>query len=157
MDDVSEYRKQYSTLEERLRQAAAHKASNGFDFADQHRGAHAAGLRPRSGDPSDPQISKDMPTQIPYCIFSDPASVDVDNEFGHTLNEHNTRISGAQSYHELKGSSLDEVVDRPALDLQGCDFEQECHDRQDHQRKLVRPADYEDITKNGIRQAIPDG
>src|SRR5215467_6884107 len=157
MNNVGKHRKQYSALKERLGQAAAHKASNGFDFPDQHRGPDTAGLRSRSGDPGDPQISKNVPAQIPYCIFPDPTSIYVDDEFGHTLNEYDTCISGAQSQHELKGSSFNEIVDRPALDLQWCDFEQECHDRQDYQRKLVRPAYCENITKNGIGQAISDG
>ena len=61
---------------------AADKTADRFDFPDDHRRPDTAGLRARCGDPSDPQIGKDVPTQIAYCIFPDPASINVDGEFG---------------------------------------------------------------------------
>ena len=118
MYDVREDRKQDPALKERLGQAAADKAADRFDFPDEHCGPDPAGLRARCSDPSDPQIGKDVPPQIPCRIFPDPASIYVDDEFGRSLNKDDARISGTQDHDQAKVSFLDEIIDGTPLDLQ---------------------------------------
>ncbi len=102
VDDISEHRKQYSGLKERLGDAAADKAADRLDFPDDHRRRDAAGLRARCDGPGDPQISQDVPAQIPYRVFPDPAAIDIETELRRTLNEDKTRISRAQGHDDPK-------------------------------------------------------
>src|SRR5215469_7078365 len=78
VDDVGEHREQNPGLKQRFGDTAADKSTDRFDFSDDHRRSHPAGLRAGCGDPSDPQISEDMPTQIPYSVFSNPGAIDIE-------------------------------------------------------------------------------
>src|SRR5271169_30396 len=78
VDDICEYRKQYSGLKKRLGDAATDKTADRFDFPDDHRRRDTTGLWARCGGPRDSQISKDVPAQIPYGIFPDPAAIDIE-------------------------------------------------------------------------------
>jgi hypothetical protein len=72
----------------------------------------------------------DAAAQVAHGALADPATINVEAEFGAALDEHNTGIDRAQDNNPAVRAVLDQVVDDPALQFERDDFHKENADGQ---------------------------
>jgi hypothetical protein len=94
------------------------------------------------------------PAQVADGSLADPAAIDVENELGPALGEHNTGIDRAQDNDPAVSAALDEVVDDPALQLEWGDLYQKDADRQRQKHQLMHPAGRQHIAEDAARQLV---
>src|ERR1700751_1330998 len=102
MHDISQYGKHYAALQQRLGEAAPDKASDRLHFRNDHCCPNTARLGSGLNRLPRPLISDHVPAQIPPCILTDPAAIDIEAELGRALNENGASVGRAQYDHELK-------------------------------------------------------
>ena len=91
--------------------------------------------------------------EIADRALADPTAIDIEDELGASLHSNGAGIDGAQDDDEPILAVLDEVVDDPALQFERHDLEQEHHDGQHHQERLVPAARRQHIAEYVIRDA----
>src|ERR1051326_8020438 len=124
MDYVGQHGTEDAPLQQRLRDAAADKATDRFDFRDDHRRLDPFSLWRRCGGRARADQNMHPAPQIADRTLADPAAIDIEDELGATLHQYGAGIDRGERHYEPVLAILDEVIDDPALQLQGHDFEQ---------------------------------
>src|SRR6516165_3074984 len=112
------------------------KHADRLDFCDDHRDRDPLRLHSRRGGRRHLNDTVDPSAQVAYGAFTDPAAIDVENELGPALNEHDSSIDCAQDYHRAVGATLCKVVDDAALQFERDDFQEKHADSEPQEQQL---------------------